>query len=79
MRELIDELAAARGVAGVRGRSVKNRIHNFRERVNGLAAEHGRVYTLAAPQTNLAEADVRGFGGSLAARRGALSAGSRAP
>jgi hypothetical protein len=36
MRELIDELAAARGVAGVRSGNVKNRIHNLRERVNGL-------------------------------------------
>lgn len=38
MRELIDELARARGVAGLRGGSVKNRINNLRQRVNGLAA-----------------------------------------
>lgn len=38
MRELIDELAVARGVVDLRGGSVKNRIHNLRERVNGLGA-----------------------------------------
>ena len=37
MRELIDELARARGVAGVRGGGVKNRINNLQQRVNGLS------------------------------------------
>lgn len=38
MRELIDELAVARGVVDLRSGSVKNRINNLRERVKGLGA-----------------------------------------
>ncbi|MHB8695423.1 MAG: hypothetical protein ACYDHH_29710 [Solirubrobacteraceae bacterium] len=38
MRELTDELAVARGVVDLRGGSVKSRINNLRERVNGLSA-----------------------------------------
>lgn len=50
MRELIDELAAARGVAGVRGGTVKNRIHNLRESVNRLS---GRL-RVSKPEPELA-------------------------
>jgi hypothetical protein len=38
MRELIDELAVAGGVVDLRGGSVKNRINNLRDRVNGVSA-----------------------------------------